>query len=358
MIRTIQVGLGSWGLGWAREVVPTVPGVKAAAYVDAAPAARARARRQLGIDKSRCFASLAAASRQVEADLVLAPVRTAAHAEVVGEALALGYHVLVEKPFARSVKEARALVAQAERAGRVLAVSQNYRYYEAPRAAARLVSQGRLGGPGLVSVDFRRHPQTGNFPYFDVPDPLLGDMAIHHFDLMRMVLGAEPLRVACESFNPPKSRYREDPVGAALIEFEGGVVVSYRGSWLSGGDQTAWAGEWAMDFPGAQLWWTSRNTDRQRFVSDRLVVRRPGKPPARPKLERVRHRDRQGALDAIRTAIETGRAPAHFSSGRDNLNSLAISQAAIASAAGGGNWIEIADILGRGAGKRRQRKGA
>ncbi len=346
MIGAIQVGLGGWGRSWARDVVPKVPGVKAVGYVDAAPAALRKAQRQLGIDKALCFTSLKAAAASVEADLVIAPVRTAAHAEVVAEALSLGLHVLVEKPFARTVKEAKRLVAAAERAGRVLAVSQNYRHYEAPRAVAGLIKSGRLGRPGLVSLDFRRNPPTGKFPYFDMPDPLLGDMAIHHFDLMRMVLAAEPVRVACESFNPPKSRYDGDAVGAALIEFEGGTLVSYRGSWVSAGAPTPWAGEWAMDFPGAQVRWTSRNTDRKRLTPDRLVVARPGKPPERPKLAPVKLRDRQGALAMIRTAIETGREPAWFSSGRDNLNSLAICEAAIASAAKGGNWIEIADIVG------------
>jgi predicted dehydrogenase len=346
MIAAIQVGLGGWGRSWARDVVPKVPGIRAVGYVDAAPAALRKAQRELGIDKALCFTSLRAAAAAVEAELVIAPVRTAAHVQVVGEALDLGFHVLVEKPFAPTVAEAKSLVDQAERAGRVLAVSQNYRHYEAPRAVAGLVKAGRLGRPGLVSVDFRRNPPSGTFPYFDLPDPLLGDMAIHHFDLMRMVLGTEPVRVACESFNPPKSRYEGDAVGAALIEFEGGTVVSYRGSWVSAGARTPWAGEWAMDFPGAEVRWTSRNTDRKRLTPDRLVITRPGKPPERPKLPRVGLRDRQGALAMIRTAIETGREPAWFSSGRDNLRSLAISEAAIASAARGGNWIQIADIVG------------
>lgn len=346
MIRAIQVGLGGWGRSWARDVVPKVPGVTAVGYVDAAPAALAKAQRQLGIAKAQCFTSLKAAAAAVEADLVIAPVRTAAHAEVVSEALALGLHVLVEKPFARTVKEAKTLVARAERAGRVLAVSQNYRHYEAPQAVAGLLKAGRLGRPGLVSLDFRRYAPGDNYPFFEIPDPLLADMSIHHFDLMRMVLGAEPVRVACRSFNPPKSPFAHDPTGAALIEFEGGTLVSYRGSWMSAGEPTPWAGEWAMDFSGAQLQWTSRNTDRKRLTPDRLAIKRPGKALERPKLQTVKHRDRRGALNMIRVAIETGREPAWFSSGRDNLKSLAICEAAIASAAKGGNWIEIADILG------------
>ena len=48
---------------------------------------------------------------------------------------------------------------------------------------------------------------------------------------------------------------------------------------------------------------------------------------------------------AIAKVIETGAIPARFSSGEDNLHSLALVQATILSASRHGEWVEIAEVL-------------
>lgn len=346
MVNAIQVGLGSWGYSWAREVLPAVPDFEAVAYVDAVPAALERVQEKLGVPASKCFASLDEAASAVEADLVIAPVRTEAHFPVVSAALEKGYHVLVEKPFASTVAEAKALVELAGARGRILMVSQNYRFYPGPRAAAQFVAEAPMGPVGMVSIDFRRHAPSQGYTYWDFPDPLLGDMSIHHFDLMRMVLGAEAKRASCRTWNPQGSPFVNDPIGTAIIEFGSGVTVSYRGSWMSGGPSTPWAGEWAIDCTDGQMWWTSRNTDHKPPPPDVVAIRDTKGKFARKTLEDVPYTDRQGTLNAICRAIETGTFPDHFSSGADNLNSLALMQACITSAARDGAWVELSEVLG------------
>jgi predicted dehydrogenase len=128
-------------------------------------------------------------------------------------------------------------------------VSQNYRHYPASIAAANLVASGALGRPLEVAVDFRRNALVEGYRYWDIPDPLLADMSIHHFDLMRFALGLEPVEVSCRTWNHADgSPFRADPCGAATILFDGGVVVSYRGSWLSRAPVTTGAatGRWIL----------------------------------------------------------------------------------------------------------------
>ncbi|WP_404404074.1 Gfo/Idh/MocA family protein [Pelagibacterium halotolerans] len=345
MVRAIQVGLGGWGFSWAKEIVPTVGRVTPAAYVDPSPEAIARVRAELGVAPDLCFVSLEEAAAKVDADLVLATLRTEAHYPVVSQALDMGFHVLVEKPFASDLAEARALVAKAEKAGRFLMVSQNYRHNPAPRKVAEMVAKKALGDVSLVSIDFRKHAPSVGYRYWDMPDPLLADMAIHHFDLMRMVLGDNPKRVSCRTWNTTDSQFVHHPIGVATLEFEKGTVVSYRGSWMSGAQDTAWSGEWSMDCSKGEIWWRSRDHRATGNLPDIVRTRDLTGETEELALPELDHADRAGTLNAIAMAIETGKTPAYFSSGQDNLLSFALVEATIRSAAQHGQWVEIADLM-------------
>ena len=62
-------------------------------------------------------------------------------------------------------------------------------------------------------------------------------------------------------------------------------------------------------------------------------------------LEPIEFAVRTGTLASIAKVIETGAIPARFSSGEDNLHSLALVQATILSASRHGEWVEIAEVL-------------
>lgn len=345
-VRLIQVGLGGWGLDWAEQVLPTVETVEVVARVDPEAAAFARLRALVpGVDPRSCFASLAEALTVVDCDLVLASLPTAFHVATVREALLAGKHVIVEKPFAPTVPDAAALVRLAEERSRFLMVSQNYRHYPAPIAAAALVAGRELGAPLSVTLDFRRFVDETRYRYWDIPDPLLADMAIHHFDLMRMVLGEEPVEVSCRTWNPKGSPFQRHPSAFATITFTGDVVVSYRGSWLSRGADTPWAGEWAMDLERGAVFWTSRGNQEVRLTADRLAVRPLGGAVEEQEMAPLRHFDRAGTTAAIAAAIGNGTPPPFFSSGRDNLGSLALVEASIRSAAEGGKPVRLDSVL-------------
>lgn len=155
-LRLIHVGLGGWGGDWSVNVVPKVPTVERVAIVDADPATLARARQRLGLEESQCFTSLDEAIERVEADAVLVTATLAAHAPLSIQALRAGKHVLVEKPFAPTLSDAREVVSAAEEQNLTVMVSQNYRFYPAARTAATLVAERALGGLGTVHVDFRK----------------------------------------------------------------------------------------------------------------------------------------------------------------------------------------------------------
>jgi predicted dehydrogenase len=282
----------------------------------------------------------------VECDLVLATLRTEAHFAGVIEALSAGVNVIVEKPLATNMAEAKEMVAVAKAKDRLLVVSQNYRYHPAPILADELIAKRALGALYRVDLDFRMYAPGVGYTYWEMPDPLIADMSIHHFDLMRMVLGDEPKRVSCRTWNPAGSPYADDPIGVVTVEFEKGTILSYRGSWLSGGTKTGWAGEWNMDCADGEMAWTSRYQFADGETKDDcLVVRKRGKADAEPHLPHLPHIDRAGSLAATIQTIETGKAPPRLPTGHDNLNSFALMQAGLLSARRSGEWVEIAEIM-------------
>lgn len=328
-LRLLQVGIGGWGRSWAAEIVSHLGAVRAVGWVEANDQSLAEAQRTLGLPKEGCFTTFQAALENVHADAVLITAPAVVHATLAIQALEAGLHVLVEKPFAPTLQEASQVVEAARAANRTLMVSQNYRFHPAPQLVARLVREGRLGQVGAVQVDFRRgnvRPSPSS-PHLLWPQPLLLDMAIHHFDLMRFILGAEALEMHCRAWNPAWSLYRDPASAVATIDFGQGAVVSYRGSWVSPGPVTPWAGEWRLECEDGEISFVSRGDVG---VPDAVRVRRLGKRAQRLELPALAHTDRLGSLNAFVEAVQTGVEP--MCSGRDNLHTLGLSLGAIRSA--------------------------
>jgi predicted dehydrogenase len=332
--------MGGWGRGWM-EILNAVPGVEAVGYVDPSPSAR-EAITSLGISRSEVFATLgeAISARQPDATLVTSGVAT--HGGLALEALSADLDVLIEKPFASTVAEAVEVVDAAERAGRMVMISQNYRHHPAPRQVARLVADGAIGDVSGIEIDFRR-PRFRRREWLEahqrVPQPLLADMSIHHFDLLRLVLDREPLWVEIEPLTADWGGYRDPPAAFGLLGFEGGVTVSYRGSWISGGRRTPWAGEWRMEGRNGAIEWASRGDPG---VRDRVIVRPADDRARRIDLPPIRDVDRAGSLAAFAEAVATGREPE--TSGRRNLGTLALTYAAVRSATEH-RRVDVAELL-------------
>jgi len=330
-LKLIHVGLGGWGTNWETFPLPRVPEVERVAIVEPFEAALAAAQRTFSLRDDQCFRTLEDALAAVEADAVLVTTPMETHVPTATVALSAGKHVLVEKPFAGSVVEARGAVELAEHRGLVLQVSQNYRYYPGARTAARLVAERALGEVGAVSIDFRQYDNTlprDSHPHYRFTHPVLMDMAIHHFDLLRMILGTEPVRVYATATSPAWSRYSDEAAATATITMSDGVVLSYRGSWISAGQPTLWSGDWVIECADGELAWSGRGQDTTEF--DRVSTRRPGEREKSHTLDPVDVHGRAGSLRAFANAIETGTQPE--TSGRANLGSVALMEAAVESA--------------------------
>lgn len=333
-LRIVHVGLGGWGGDWARNVLPRVSEVDVVGVVDPDATHRATVLERIARPDIPAFDTLDRALDAVAADAVVITAPAVTHTPLALAALDAGKHVLVEKPFANTAEEAAVAVRRAAETGLVVQVSQNYRFYPAPRAVQQLLAEGALGELSAISIDFRQWDNDaakGSHPHYRFPHPLINDMAIHHVDLLRKVTGQEAVSVYAKVGDPSFSRYDDEASAVLTIELESGLVVSYRGSWVSRGAPTAWAGEWAIDGETGQIEFTSRLGSTP--AGDRVTMRRPGEQPVPVELEEMPLHGRAAGLQVFAHAVATGTEPE--TAGAGNLGSLALMEAAARSAMSG-----------------------
>ncbi|UDY35866.1 Gfo/Idh/MocA family protein [Dermatobacter hominis] len=152
-IRDRPVRLGVVGLGQIAELaVPPYlgrPDVDVVALCDRDPGRRDHwARRVSG---ARPCASLDEVVEQ-RPDVVDVLVPTPVHHEVVCRLLDAGVHVQVQKPLARDLAGADAMLAAAARSGATLRVLEDYLYFPPLVRMKQLIDQGEIGTPVNLSM--------------------------------------------------------------------------------------------------------------------------------------------------------------------------------------------------------------
>jgi predicted dehydrogenase len=322
-LRIVQVGLGGWGWSWL-DIVANSPDCELAAAVDVDAARLQQARTAYKLDKSQVHSSLAAAVGACRPDACLVVVPPEVHAPVTIEAARFGLHCLVEKPIAGTMAEAKAMVDAAAAAGVRLMINQNYRFRRAARTVRRLVRSGVVGRLGSIDVRFQKTARFGGGFREQMDHPLVLDMAIHHFDQLRGLVGFEPVEVSARSWNPSWSWFRGDACANVVFTAADGAVAVYAGSWVSRGWETTWDGDWRIQGEAGELHWAD-NAVTLRPESVFTSVFHPGAREAAGRLsfdlDTLPREDRSATLSEFSRSVASGEEPE--TSGVDNLRTLA-----------------------------------
>ncbi|NDL57091.1 Gfo/Idh/MocA family protein [Phytoactinopolyspora mesophila] len=334
-LRIIQVGAGAMGLGWLRTINESID-TELAGIVDIDLDAARRAAASIGHPRLPLGTSLSELAEEVGADAVVDVTIPEAHYAVNLEALRRGLPVLCEKPIAPSVDQALSMVAAAAAAGQLLMISQSRRYFKTFAEFCRLT--GGLGAVGTVSCEFFKAPRFGGFRE-RMPHPLLVDMAIHHFDAARYLVGQDPVAVYCHAYNPPWSWYDGDAAATAVFEFSGGARFVYNGSWCSPGRETSWNGNWRVSGEKGTAAWDGDSPPTVDTPNHAPEVREelPPAAAAAGSAEEI-----AGALAEFVHALRTGSTPS--GAAHRNVLSLVMVEAAVQSAASG-RRVVVDDVL-------------
>ena len=323
-MKAILVGLGGRGRHWVR-VCRDFGTVELVAYVEPAANIRKLAITELAIAENTIHASLAEAIKAHKADFVIDVTPPAAHETVALAAFENGLHVLGEKPISSSVAVARRMIEASRRAGRRHMITQNYRFGAVPRTTRRLINDGIIGKPGQLDVTFYMPwADMAGSHYVTEPYMFLNDMCIHHFDMMRYILGADPASVHCITWNHPWGWHKGDACHVAHFGFSDGLHATHTGLGCSVGKTTSWNGNWRLEGPQGSLSWEA----------DKIIVvqghRTEKKVNGEQPLDQLPYVGEKAILAEFLKALKENREPE--CSGEDNLKSLSMALAAIKSA--------------------------
>jgi predicted dehydrogenase len=307
-IEVIQVGVGGMGQTWLRTVAASEE-VEYVAWVDVDEQVLEEKCQTYDFSPQHCYTSLQEALESEDADGLINVTPPQYHRAISCAALEAGLHVLSEKPLADSMASATDIVECAEKAEATLMVAQNYRYRDLTATLRETLASGRYGAPGQIQVNFFKGPHFGGFRE-EMDYPLIIDMSIHHFDMMRYILDADPRTVSGYSWNPHWSWFAGDASACLFFEFEDELSVVYNGSWCSTGAETSWNGDWRIE------------CDQGIVVScdDTVYAGHTGEP-----LEKVASREKELSnqaylLHEFYQAVTEGSIPGTH--GQDNLKSL------------------------------------
>ena len=216
VLKAAVVGAGAFGRLHASKY-KGLPGVELIAVADT----NADARRHFQIGGGlRAVADWRELLGHVDLVSVCSPAST--HAMIVRAFLNSGAHVLVEKPIATDVYEADALIALAERTGKVLTVGHQERFVFAKTGLLEFTDL-----PKEISC-WRLGPWTGRGA--DVSVVL--DLMIHDLDLVHRLVPDSISAVAARA-RSVHSRYADE--AAAQLDFALGTRVRLDASRVAGG---------------------------------------------------------------------------------------------------------------------------
>ena len=213
-VRVAVIGVGHLGRHHAR-ILSALAGVELVTVVDTNRARAEEIARANGTE-----AAFDARDVLGRVDAVTIAVPTERHRDVAEPFLASGVPVLVEKPMARSLAEADAMIDGAARSGTILAVGHTERFNPAVDAARPLLS-----GPRFIEVH-----RLGTFPERSLDIDVVFDLMIHDLDVVLSFVDAEV--DAIDAVGVPVLTGRVD-IANARVRFADGCIANLTASRIS-----------------------------------------------------------------------------------------------------------------------------
>jgi predicted dehydrogenase len=275
-------------------------------------------------------------SGEVDAISLLTP--PAVRAQVIYPALERKIAVLIEKPFAETLPDAYRFVEAAERAGTQIAVNQQTRFMPDVLRTKELLDTGTLGTPRFIAHDQMQNRTRTVGWRKDERRLEISIFSIHLLDRVRWLAGSRPRAVSTVT-----RRWSDAVAGetftALTIQFESGAVGTMVSNWH------------ALAIPECRLRVDgtagSLLSVKEQVLADtcELTLQRPGEAPSTEHFElpMAFQRCMGESMRRLLEAVDAGRSAVH--SGRDNLDTMTIVDAAYLSADRGGALVEAAELL-------------
>ncbi len=205
-VTVMVIGAGGRGRTYANYAQKFPNSMKVVGVADLNPDRRKAMAKKHNIPAENQFGHFnEALSKPKFADAVVIATPDNLHYEPCMKALELGYDVLLEKPVAPTEKECRAIMKQAHKYNRIVAVCHVLRYAPYFVALKQVVDSGAIGD--LVSIQHfepiryahMAHSYVrGNWPNSKTTTPIILAKSCHDLDILRWIIGKPCKSIAAE----------------------------------------------------------------------------------------------------------------------------------------------------------------
>jgi predicted dehydrogenase/threonine dehydrogenase-like Zn-dependent dehydrogenase len=209
-LRVSVVGAGGFASGVLVPALAKVPGVRLCTIVSARGLSARHLADKFGFRS--CSTDGSAVLQDSDSSAVVIATRHNLHAQQTIAALKAGKHVFVEKPLALAEDELQQILAERERAGKILLVGYNRRFSPLARELAGFFAGRR--SPLVMCYRVNAGPIP---PDSWIHDPAVGGgriigEACHFIDLAAYLAGAPPVSVHCQGVAPGSAARNDDNV--------------------------------------------------------------------------------------------------------------------------------------------------
>lgn len=242
--KVLLLGLGFWGKNWM-ELIDRTEEVELAGVAGAEFELK-EMQEKYGLAEDVLYTDFKDAIEKSGAELAIVVIPGRLHFEADKLAMEKGMHVITEKPLAMDLEEAKGLLEiKKKHPKQKFMASQNYRWRPHNQAIKAAIEEGLIGDVESVMVEFRKQEDLQGYRA-GLAQPLLQDVCIHHFDLIRFFTGADCKNIYCRSYHPSWSAFDGRPGTDAIMEMDNNVKVTYNGTWAARGKESSWDGNFTI----------------------------------------------------------------------------------------------------------------
>ncbi len=367
------VGAGFIGAVHARSA--RLAGARIVGVAASSPESSRKAAARLGAERAEADAEALATADDVDVVHLCTPNHL--HAPLARAALAAGKHVVCEKPLALDGAEAESVTAAAEAAGRVATVPFVYRYNPMALEARARIAAGELGRVRLLHggylQDWLSRPEDDSWrvdPELSGASRAFADIGSHWCDLTEFVSGeriaalcaqtatvvperadrgSAPAFSAAGDDDAPRRAVNTEDLAAVMFRTASGVVGTMVVSQVSPGRKNHLHVEVACEHASVRFeeerpetLWVGRRERTEELWRDATLL---SPAAARHAIVPVGHP--QGYLECFDAFVAdtyaaiAGGEPDGLPRFADGLRTARITDAVLASAAGGGAWVDV-----------------
>ena len=171
------------------------------------------------------FQDLESLFRNTRPELLVISTPTAYHYEIACEGLENGCHLLCEKPFTTTLKEANDLISRSEAMGLKIVVNNEFRFMNIYQEAKKRVGSNEFGELLFLHAHqtFYTTPETESGWRGNDPQRTCKEFGIHVLDLCRFFFDEEPELI--QAAMPKPGKRKADYLNLIYLKFSAGKTA-------------------------------------------------------------------------------------------------------------------------------------